>query len=57
MCEGSCGPGSMRALENDRGGGDPKKLNPGTAEATCAQMPSLGATFLKRRRNGKQKQR
>lgn len=57
MCEGSCGPGSMRALENDQGGGDPKKLNPGTAEATCAQMPSLGATFLKRRRNGKQKQK
>lgn len=56
MCEGSCGPESMRALENGQGEGDPKKLNPGTAEATSAQMPSLEATSLMRRRNGKQKQ-
>lgn len=44
-------------LQNGRGREDPKKLNPETAEVTSAEMSSLGATALMRRRNGKQKQR
>lgn len=52
----SYGLGNTGAWESSPRGSDPKKLNPGTGEAMCAQTPSL-EVMPPMGRNGKQKQR